>query len=1096
MLSVFIVLFILSKFTNSFTRMSSLIVKHSHRTCFLGGLYAFHQLDRSITNGEFLELISSTARGKVMSSESDIFTLLHEIEKRYKSFDINMLCSCIWSLNNIPVKSENLQNILLKLIKSSLFDINEQGTCSSPKIITTFLTTFLHTKQKNSWYELHPSIQSFILEQSIDIVSSEKSQPYYIANYIWCLGKLNVKWKYLDNRFRSRLISNLLQNENLNIYVSKILYGLSLMDSRWTDICTSSDSDIAQLITRSIALNADKMNEHTIGNLVYALGKMGITWKKDLPTTAQKAILKAVSHVLPTMSEESISNLLWALGKCKVNWRYDISIRLKDRMIDQISRIGPINSRSLSSSVTGLWNMGLVWSSLYESHKDIIILSLNQLSESSSEQTVANIVYGLGKLEVNYHRDLPPKSQQKLFETIQLITTNFTAQGFANMFYGLVSMKVNWKEIPDSTQKAILSQAYALIPIMNEQSFSNLIWSFGQSGIQYNFNQNLNHDFNKNFNQNLNQKLYNDKNILSSPSTQSESLSYELLQRLLQRFEAICPNISAVALSQIVQGLFNMNVAWSDFSPSLHRAVSESLFNITPTIQIQSLSILMKSIIGMISLRSIVSSTSIPTSTWAVEDQIDGNKSVDSQSGHPLIIQNTDSTTSSVNEEIIHYDAVILSFFLSAMTRVFLTLSSLSVPTYGQPELKPQAVAVCLSSLGKSGICWIELSNNTKNAIEKGLFWAVPEASSWDISTTMHGLARLGLHWSRDLSHGIRVVLLDGIRRTISVMNEQEIGLTIWGITHLGLCWTEWPDDIRIEVTQRLISLKGKLDRPAVVAILQGLARNGDLSWQKHLTPDLQSVLLVSVKRTLANISTPSMPSSSSTPSLRLVSNLLHALGRLNAKWSTTLDKELKGLFLSVLVSCNGTTSINPSGSTINTSGSTSRIDDLICEDLSFTLNGLARLGVTWENLPSSVQSNLLTLLQILIRKMSRYEVASVYWSLGKMSCIFDSIPNTIKIELQFRFLREIMQMNSPEMTWTLWALGRMGMTWTEMPSVMQDLIPKAILSRLRQFTSEELVVVLWALVRVQTPINDFPLLLREELFTKIDFLAYRNIIS
>eukprot|EP01041_Mallomonas_annulata_P006011 gene6011-12121_t len=1118
----------------------------------------------SDTSSQFLYSLKSTAHSKsIVLSKSDRNDIIKEIDFRIKSFNFSALCEIIWCIGLLNIKQSDgdIKRLVDDIIKALVITSSGDETGFNARSISILLNGLVKT-EIFTWKDIPLEAKTVLLNQIIKhILNKENMNNNYISDILWGLAKLNVKWKNLDESFKIALFEDLFWRRNLGTLISKTLYALSLMDLKWNEI----PKNVQFTFLNAMTSNCKDLNEQETVNLVYALGKMDANWKY-LALSSRKELLTAIETVTSRMKGFAIANTLWGLGKCSVNWKKDIPSRLKLKLLGRVEVLSPLNPHSVSSILSGLSRMDVDWDSLPVVTKEAL---------ENSEQSVANIIYSLGTMGASTST-IHPRTIAVLVEAVQFVCSRYTAQGLSNSLYGLANIGCKWVELPLEVRDEVQVACLRLLPMLNDQSVSNIIWSLGQmqcswnktvtattvtattvpitdnhkknsdSSSRYNDqqqnvqlasqsdNDNNNNNGDRSIldiidesNHNINIDENNDNNkIIINPTYQSSTvllstnisstalLSTELWDGLMSAVDRTSVMLTELGVAQIFLGLAKTGVSWSDIPPITRQRLVDTILTLESNIGHQAVSNCLWSLAHMgVKWEKKNLNTSKNDTNVDIEADIEVEESgIESAVSSPKVYSKKNlkyTPRHTVKDTEIKTN--LLTSLSNSLIRIFGASSSNATSrSSSSSTVTPQTIAVCLNSLVRMDVRWVDMNASLKEAILYGIENIRGNITRHqDTANIIYGLGRLKINWNV-MNENTRGILLTAIERCAFTFNEQEIGNVIWGLSQMNCVYTSLSEDVYTSINNALIRLQLQLKRESLVAVLQGLSRSGNTDFNK-LPIDIQKVLIdTCVRITSANTkpngstngneivvagtgtTTGKATMRRSKNSLlkqedvvivdaRLNTNIIHSLGRLSCSVNN-LPNNLKDKLISHLY-------IND-----NDNDNKSTYDKKSCEILAFSLNGMARMGFVWTMLNEELQHGICTSICKLATSMSTYELVCTIWALGRMNARWSKLPVEVTNVLNAVLDTKLKHFQHSELTWTLWSLGKMGVNWDDLSIDFHKIVFNTMEAILSDISAEELGVVLWALGRLHVPVNEFPVFLRSYLLEGIEALAYNNI--
>ena len=313
---------------------------------------------------------------------ADIFTTLGHIQTRQSSSSVIPTDT---ATNGMPVPP------------TPVFGVTD-------KALASILNGLVNTGVK--WVSLPADRRELLLSrvvESVFVPAIQQRQYGYLPDVVWSLGKLSVELRMLrgdvkkvlmqaivaaaaeplrsndyDGRSsnaasdvatstgpkgRNGSISNIPGSSgSSSVSTGRLVYGLSLMGARWHAPSTGALTEPAQhslLAALARHWERQEMNEMTLVNTVYALGKMECPYGA-LPPTARHHLGCELIRLGEVMGPAAVGNVVWALGKMKARWGI-LPVALRGALCRRLVAMSPLGGHALTMAYTGLAKMGVRW---------------------------------------------------------------------------------------------------------------------------------------------------------------------------------------------------------------------------------------------------------------------------------------------------------------------------------------------------------------------------------------------------------------------------------------------------------------------------------------------------------------------------------------------------------------------------------------------------------------------------------------------------------------------------------------------------------------------------------------------------------------
>jgi hypothetical protein len=166
----------------------------------------------------------------------------------------------------------------------------------------------LKHNSKTTWSNIPERIREIVsICLSIDIQKTDDIIRF--IDTLWSMGKLRCHYQSLSPHLKSAIINKVTETikKDVGPEVSRLLYSLSAINIRWSDIAHSCGSSI----DRCLFIYLKFMNDVEVVNTVYALGKMKCIWIRDISSGLRKELVSQIIIALETSGQLSLSNTIW-----------------------------------------------------------------------------------------------------------------------------------------------------------------------------------------------------------------------------------------------------------------------------------------------------------------------------------------------------------------------------------------------------------------------------------------------------------------------------------------------------------------------------------------------------------------------------------------------------------------------------------------------------------------------------------------------------------------------------------------------------------------------------------------------------------------
>ena len=184
-----------------------------------------------------------------------------------------------------------------------------------------------------------------------------------VANTIYSLGLLKVKWKQLPINVRNNLQDGIITKSPLMITqgISNIIYGMHVMDATWDSVSKAYVNSLNQALIDSFSRSRSVTREgssQAIANVIYALGilasQSSSQYWDDYPIEVQEALKDGLREWGHRQITQESSNTFYGLGL--LNADFDV---IPGSMITSVvdKLYTSMNEQEVCSTVYGLAKM-------------------------------------------------------------------------------------------------------------------------------------------------------------------------------------------------------------------------------------------------------------------------------------------------------------------------------------------------------------------------------------------------------------------------------------------------------------------------------------------------------------------------------------------------------------------------------------------------------------------------------------------------------------------------------------------------------------------------------------------------------------------
>ena len=267
--------------------------------------------------------------------------------------------------------------------------------------------------------------------------------------------------------------------------------------------------------------------------------------------------------------------------------------------------------------------------------------------------------------------------------------------------------------------------------------------------------------------------------------------------------------------------------------------------------------------------------------------------------------------------------------------------------------LSAQSYSTIVYSMAMMGCQYTALEHSSRTALESACSRVGPAMGPKEISLALYGLGKMNM-LLRSVSSSTRSTLLTAVAEHCSGMDEQELGNTVWALSHVGHSVTEESGRVLLS---RVVEMQQDLQWQSLLAILQGIgstyigpadAADADADdptrertrtrWSE-LSVSLQDALLGTLTRLLGQDGTNVCKS-------KMAGTALYWLGRLQTSYFG-LSVSLRSQLIAQVSSPNSLTAKSTVRDKVEQSGRAGTGSGA-GHPVVLAMNGIASMGATW----------------------------------------------------------------------------------------------------------------------------------------------------
>ena len=304
-----------------------------------------------------------------------------------------------------------------------------------------------------------------------------------ISRVLVSFARLNINWNVITiedrEKFQGMLSSNVLKMDERS--VGDVIWALGAMGTSWSSLSPSCQSSILNALQSKLPL----FTSYSLSSALWALAKMGVRFS-DLPLEAQKILPASLHNQLKDMSPQQSSKTVWALGTMGGGVSQNtISIETLALYIDNVSKIKRSKmgyAIPASQVLTGVAKMGISWKRLSPDVKNNLWDSFDRVLSSANDKGAANALWAMGTLGVSSNEQ-PKIIQDTMWSALSRMMLECSPWSFCNIVWGLAKMKYMWPDLPVNIQDILLANMIRLEGEMNRIDTGILLYSIGSMDV-------------------------------------------------------------------------------------------------------------------------------------------------------------------------------------------------------------------------------------------------------------------------------------------------------------------------------------------------------------------------------------------------------------------------------------------------------------------------------------------------------------------------------------------------------------------------------------------------------------------------------------
>jgi hypothetical protein len=338
-------------------------------------------------------------------------------------------------------------------------------------------------------------------------------QEQEVSNCISGLGRLGAEWTDLTPAIRRSLGDAFVLVARAGSLpprgLAMSIHGLGRMNADFTSLPSNFQTSIMSAIYKI----SPRVNSLEVSNMLYGLGKMGISFTIDEVNMGKEAAASAVissssnslPFAIPGLAMKGVSSEeldLSIAGRVKVTnpllkgspgrgFKADcemavgMSRKARESLLDAFRREAlQMNNQGISNSLWGLMLMDAHWWILNPTLQNIVFEVMQREAERMTEQELCNSIYALGRLGVRWS-DLPVETKTSILLAVEGTSTVMAPAGVVMTLLGLGRMSLTWGDMSLSLLSALSSATERVLQTASERTLSGLVHALATVGARW-----------------------------------------------------------------------------------------------------------------------------------------------------------------------------------------------------------------------------------------------------------------------------------------------------------------------------------------------------------------------------------------------------------------------------------------------------------------------------------------------------------------------------------------------------------------------------------------------------------------------------------
>lgn len=266
----------------------------------------------STDNIKFLQIIKKLSYSLLTNEEKKI--ILEEIDFRSSALDVTIASKCLSFMGRMGYKKR--EYILIDEIVANTFSSLTRALSGgdthgvSLEAIANIIGSLVNL-QYGPWKDLPDKVSTILLDYvSESMQSNAPGVCAHATDILQSMGKMGWRYSMGNKRLQSSL-QTMLSSEyhiiDIGADISKLLLSLSSIQFPYNKLPTPA----VENISRGISAHVSNLTEIGLVNIVYAMGKMEISWMGSIDEDLKDKILRQLTLLSPTMSIASVASITW-----------------------------------------------------------------------------------------------------------------------------------------------------------------------------------------------------------------------------------------------------------------------------------------------------------------------------------------------------------------------------------------------------------------------------------------------------------------------------------------------------------------------------------------------------------------------------------------------------------------------------------------------------------------------------------------------------------------------------------------------------------------------------------------------------------------